>query len=383
MSFSAWKTFSEALHRDLLDPDLFSFNCAIPQPKSPLHVYTSPLTSSRFEFMTSLSLSADFCNSDLIRLSDIPNLVVLEIINSTDSQKAFCVGDRLIREWHIAAKNNSAFSVLRFLRLWNFENVTNRSLAFLDAFPALAVYDVGGCNVKDQSSPPLGWSQIWQENFSARLQHACFQRSQRLLFHRKDGAAQVQNVALLQSGVEEPDSQQSTPHPKSDQLKNLGKMMFVPRAEVPKFLNQPAVSTWLDQDSSVRINETVDMWEKMTRTLCPIVGDIRNDADLVRAGFDITDQAVVRNALVNSAPMASLRLGPKCHLSSRARRTSCIRTDLLHPFNMNEARMDGHGTFEKDGRESKRTQAVKQDRQEHGVMKSKKRKLDDLLNSFL
>ena len=333
--------------------------------------------------MTSLSLSADFSNSDLIKLSDIPNLAVLEIINTTDSSKAFCVGDRLIREWHLAAMSHRAFSVLRLLRLWNFENITNRSLAFLDAFPALAVYDVGGCNVKYHPPPPRGWSQIWQENFSARLRHACLQRSQHFLFHRQDGATQVENVGLLQAGLEEPEVQQSTPHPKSDQPKAQGKMMFIPRAEVPNFLNQPTVASWLYEDVPERRSGKVDTWEKMTYELSPVVGDIRNDADLARAGFDITDQAVVGNALVNSVPMASLRLGPKCHLSSRERRTSCIRTDLLHPLNINKARVDSHGTFEEDSREPTRPRAAKQDRKEQGVMGSKKRKLNDLLNSFL
>lgn len=362
MSFDTWKVFSEALRHDVLDPGLFSFSCTIKEPKSPLDIFTCPLTSSSFQFLASLSLSAGFPIPDLIRLSDVSNIAVLEVINTSRSAGAFCDGDRLVRAWHLAALNNGSFSVLRFLRLWNFQNVTGRSLEFLSAFPALAVYDVGGCNfdIEPQLSH-LEWTQVYGDNDLRTLKDACLKCNQ----------------YTLQSGSEESKSQQPTSH----QSNGHSKMRFRPRKLVRPVLD-PMLAASLVQKNLSSKNGVIATWEEMTYEFCPVVGELRNDADLAQAGFDIGDQVVVGNTLVNSIPVASLRLGRRQSFSFLDLRMTFIRTDLLYPFGMN-AREDAHNNVEEKGSQSTHRETNKRERQGQGVTQSKKRKLDDLLGSLL
>jgi hypothetical protein len=340
--------------------------------------------------MTSLSITTHFSIPDLVRLSDIPNLSILEIINLSNSESAFGVGDRLIRAWSLAASNDGTFSVLRILRLWNYENLTSQSLAFLNSFPALALYDVAGCgftlNTKLQARQ-LGWTPIVETDVTGVLKDACIERI--LLMQDRLGveAEPLQTV----------DAQQSN---------GQANMIFIPRAEVPRFLIKTNLST-LPQSSGqpcdlsgttdkIRIKKpgrwnrssgtfndsqpssraTVHTWEDLMYKIFPRLGELRNDADLLRAGVDIGDQAVMGGRLVNSVPMAALRLGSPYSTTTTLRPLSFIRINL--PSTANAAtKVDGCDAVENVTKDLHNTKRKWQ------VMRGKKRKLDDLLDSFL
>lgn len=136
--FNTWSIFSKLLSRDASTMNLLRYHQKIENPSCHLGVYTGPLTSKSFNFITSLSITTSCPVPDLVKLSTVTNLGILEIIN-TKGVEYIAVGDRLLRSWHIAAVENKAFTVLRILRLWRHEGLTEKSLSYLNGFPALAV----------------------------------------------------------------------------------------------------------------------------------------------------------------------------------------------------------------------------------------------------
>ena len=123
----------------------------------------------------------------------------------------------------------------------------------------------------------------------------------------------------------------------SEQLSDGAKVRRMPRAQVPAFLVQkldkPAVECeaspternldrlakaykkYKVKDGRQKVHDRQRLskpqtWDLPAYKSFARIGQLRNDADLFRAGVVIADQAVAGNELVNSVPMASLRLGP-------------------------------------------------------------------------
>jgi hypothetical protein len=328
MSFDIWRMFSKLLDRGDTTLRLIRYREAIESPRSPLDIYTAPLTSIEFEFITSLSLTTGFSLSDLVKLSSITNLGVLEIVNTSGTAQRI-IGDRLIRAWNIAALNDGAFKVLRILRLWNHIEVTSKSLVYLNSFPALGLYDVRGCGFDAHSrinARSLGWQPTLDPNILGVLQAACVTRALHMQSALGIGSKPIRRVS-------------------ADQLWDGAKVWKLPRKELPNFLTRDATSrpgtprsnrqSYIDmhklvdklqtENPDLEIKkyrwETLDRhmfaesrmkqtWEFQTYTAFARLGELRNDSDLRRAGIDIGDQAMVNNELVNSVPMVSIRLGP-------------------------------------------------------------------------
>ena len=367
MSFHTWSIFSESLRRDTPDLFLYYFTSTISEPKSSLDVYTAPLASNPLSFITSLSITVACPVPDLVRLSDVSNLAVLEIIHwKMDSDRALGLGDRLVRAWYLAALNG-AFPVLRILRMWDFKNLTERSLSFLNAFPALSLYDVRGCGFDNISSlpPVLGWTPIPKSNFSSDLMKAC---KENILAWSRLGNI---GAELEQSNAEDANSQQSKP-PQSFDWESIA---FISRAEVPNSLNQ--------LDFIPRSMTIPDTWDDMTYRLSPLVGAARNDTDLTRAGFNIGDPLAIGKKLGSSIPTVSLRVGQYQYQypRHRSRCIAYIRNDLTYSLTANICE-GGHKVVE-ERREYMHGETTKCERQGQGVMQTKKRKLNDLLNSLL
>lgn len=310
--------------------NLLRYREEIKTPKSTLDIYTIPLTSRTFDFITSLSITTTFSVPELVKLSSITNLGVLEIINIA-GRPDHTVGDRLIKAWSLAATNEGAFPVLRILKLWNHEELTYKSLVYLNSFPALAVYDVRGCGFDLSSrihARRLGWKPTLESNILGLLQAACVERA---------------ILMPIQLGLEPKVVRQST----SQQLWDGARVWKLPRSEVRVFLTRPETAipgpqllkspsyveseVFLDcvQDNDdlaeARLNtlrwKVLDAelftksrfrqtWEFETYTEFSRIGELRNDYDLVQAGVQVGDQAIVRAEFVTSVPFASIRLGP-------------------------------------------------------------------------
>jgi hypothetical protein len=313
--------FSKLLHKDGAPSfSLLRYRHEIKTPRSPLHVYANPLVSPSFDFITSLSITTPFPFSDLVRLSRITNLGVLEIINTAaprtidSASESFHqgVGDRLIRAWHLAAVNDGAFKALRVLKLWNHEDLTSKSLVYLNSFPALGVYDVKNCAFDGSAkvhARQLGWKPTLEQNILGLTEAVCRER-----------------VALLH----DPLGAGSKPLRRAS-YGDLGdvKVRKIPRSEARKFLcqredlelkaelersaqEQPKVAI-LDSKELIRVisreSKTRDSRDTETNTIYARIGELRNDSDLAAAGISIGDQIVLGDELANSLPMVSLYLG--------------------------------------------------------------------------
>lgn len=336
--------------------------------------------------MTSLSISVDVSNSELAKLPELLNLIVLELVCPVNSRNPYSVGDRQLRDWHSAVLNDGAFPVLRFLRLWGYEEVSSRSLTYIDTFPALAVFDVTRCGVTHKSPIPSGWTQIWGDNPSRVLANACSDRNEHLhkpkaRAYTYDRASETLSNESAKLESDPPGSDHATPHSMVAQSENRNGMRFIPRGDMPKFLSQPLQAARLRRDGLYDSHTKVDTWGKTTYHVSPLVGDIRHDADLAKAGFDIHDQPVIKNALINSVPLASVRLGPKYNISNTSSRISFVRSDVLYPLNLRAPPAVDHSVKGDAG--FTEFPSIYGDSYTRGVMDSKKRKLNDLLDSFL
>jgi hypothetical protein len=358
-------------------------------------MYTSPITSISFDFITYLSITTAFPVPDLFKLSSIPNLGVLEIINGI-GRSPYGVGDRLIRAWHLAAVENGAFPVLRILKLWNHEDLTSQSLIYLNSFTALAIYDVSGCGFTLNSkidARRLGWRPTCDGDLEL-LEATCVKKV--ALLRASEGC--VKNSVHKSSVRQFSDKAQVATLPRAEVASFLTRL-GLPTPEVPPVQkNQDNAVCLEDLDKSepelatrgkqkkvadtVRIAKTeVETWDAPAHNLFARIGELRNDLDLARAGLAIGDQAVIGNQLVNSVPMVSLRLG-KTSPESNSQKLAFVRIKV--PLPTDEApktRSHGHESRTENGPVTP-VSAIPAPRAKP-VMRKKKRALDDMLNSFL
>jgi hypothetical protein len=433
--------FSRLLHDgDFPTLNLFRYRQAFERPLSPLHVYSEPLTSHSFEFITSLSINAVFTVPELVKLSNITNLGILEIIHDArlDSHIAVPpspVSDRLIRAWHFAALNEGKFRVLRIVKLWNHVDVTSTALLYLNSFPALALFDVRGCGFLTEAridAKRLGWKPMLEPNVLALLEAACFEKA----------------MILQQSLGVEPKPLRK---PSARQLSDSSTIRKIPRSEVASFLVRPETvipgEPLVDSKQYTRIHQELDSsqsrkkrskgrksdlmdsylssgsrayetWEFVSYTSFSRIGELRNDGDLMNAGVPVQDSAVlVGNELVTPLPMVSVRLGTSKNFPSLiesahkpfygslqedvsalkfVREQATVRGGrylafirIKVPKDENNANEAHEASFRGDANiypncvtPPEQSQSGPAKRRKVGVMKSKKMNLDDVLNSF-
>ncbi len=117
-----------------------------------------------------------------------------------------------MRAWSAAAAEGGAFTKLRVLILRNHEEITSRSLEYLNSFPSLTLYKVFGCNVgvmDEEKAKGFGWScESSKELLDALLKdkriarswdlsiHACFRRAGGLSFEMPE-VAETEHVDSL------------------------------------------------------------------------------------------------------------------------------------------------------------------------------------------
>ncbi|TVY24523.1 hypothetical protein LHYA1_G006905 [Lachnellula hyalina] len=337
ISLDTWLIFSKLLHKEEESTlKLMRYRQDIAAPKAPLQVYTAPLISPSFDFITCLSITIVSKISDLVKISLMKNLGSLEIIHTRqNSATRSPVTDRLMRSWHQAAMDDGAFPVLRIMRLWSHPELTSKSLVYLNSFPAMAVYDVRWCAFDLDANfrlhaKNLGWVATLEPDVLGLMEAACLERAFRM---RDDNAKSVEKAA-------------------AHQLRDGSSIRRIPRSKVRAFLTQSELPVAGDAVSErsvyARIQEDMgilepqypekdtkdsrrknrvstgniqvrpplskhraaETWEFPLYTTFSKIGELRNDLDLKRAGVDIGDLVVVDNELVNSVPMVSLRLGP-------------------------------------------------------------------------
>lgn len=123
---------------------LYRYRQHICKPNLDLRKYTEPLTSLPTDFISHLVLSGgcEFRTNDLLCLTDMNNLGVLEIIQPDYPLHLPSfpeVTDRLIRGW---TEKVNPFPLLRVLKIWGDQFITKESLQWVSKFPSLAFYEV-------------------------------------------------------------------------------------------------------------------------------------------------------------------------------------------------------------------------------------------------
>lgn len=175
ISFHLWSIFSVRLfEQESFLSSKLTYYQNISSPKSPLAIYTQALTSTSYEFISALVITTPFSVPDLIEISNLVNLVTLEIINYSNPRHSV-VSDILVKAWSLCACQKKSFQVLRVLRLWNHWEITPKSLEYLLHFPALSLCDMRGCNLERSNSRKCdGWKYVGNKISLTSQKNECF-----------------------------------------------------------------------------------------------------------------------------------------------------------------------------------------------------------------
>ncbi|RKF59109.1 putative cbs domain-containing protein [Golovinomyces cichoracearum] len=252
VSFHVWSLFSDRLNEDHNSlKGISRYSQIINTPRSALATYTRALTSINFNFITALTITIPFPLPDLVRLSELVNLVALEIINNSDPCQS-SVSDFLVKAWSLSASNQESFQILRILKLWYHREITPNSLEHIARFPALAIYDVRGCSF--------------------------------------DGYKHQRNLDWNFKGI-------------CDPLIKLEKYMNE-RVNLNGSLSKPS-----DQKSHTDA-VAPNSWDDKIYKLIHMIGQIRTDYDFQKACFKVKTTSAYMKRRMGNAPLACLSLGP-------------------------------------------------------------------------
>lgn len=172
MNLDTWKKISKRLlsdkHDTVKELGLRRYRQEIESPGPELSFYTGPVTSTSFDFLTSLTITAWYSTRDLVNLADVVNLGILQIYETEESMLEHklekLVPDRLLRAWARLAVEKGAFSVLRVLKFHVIEGgLTGGSLRHFNSFPALGLIYPGPHGMSEFVSvkaKELGWQAL-------------------------------------------------------------------------------------------------------------------------------------------------------------------------------------------------------------------------------
>ncbi|CAL3971664.1 hypothetical protein PZA11_004981 [Diplocarpon coronariae] len=328
-----WILFSKVLNKENGIPlSLLRYRETIEFPRLSLDSYTTALVSPNFEFLASLSITAIFPVPELVKLSHLKNLVVLEIVHTVGATVESGVSDRLLRTWYEAAIREAAFRVLRILKLWNHNKLTSNSLSYINAFPALALYDLRGCNLEIGArgkAKLLGWRSSLEPGTLALFEALCVEKAMSMrvsdgndtLPIRRAPSHQLQDDSIIRrlarGDVREflTDPSRSVRRPSPDgipQWEEIQKAIDYLARSRPLFPFTEMRFGYFNRDSMNKASPAykTETWDFDLYTTLSRIGELRLDQDLRQAGLEVTDQVIVNGELVNSVPLASVRLGP-------------------------------------------------------------------------
>lgn len=338
-----------------------------------------------------------FSVPDLVKLSKITNLGVLEILNNIEIlnhdgvSKTLTngIGDRIVRAWHTASLNEGAFRVLRILKLWYHKELTSNTLAYVTSFPSLAVYDVRGCDFGSEAYPlakDYGWELSSNRNILAQLEHRCEER----VLEMQQVCEKDRPPARYLRGSH------------AQHLWDNGKRVLIPREDAQRLHGQKSIKGMKDASGphipkKPKTQQSEDEPGGHERTLCKSaaaglsapknwdfeiycafvrIGELRDDSDLTRAGVHIGAHAVAVNELISSIPLVSICLGPKPSRPLLSRGFTFMRIKIPSRI---FAKTDCHA----GALDASCTSNTTNKRRCPSIMRAKKRKLDDVLSSFL
>ncbi|OAA81846.1 hypothetical protein LEL_01391 [Akanthomyces lecanii RCEF 1005] len=309
----AWRIFSEVLMSDDEEDQvlgLYRFRQHVCRPEEELKIYTQPLNSSSVDFITHITISGDcmFTGNELLSLADMKNLGVLELIKPADSIMASFphVSDRIVRGWSDAP---DPFPLLRVLRIWGDQSVTEVSLRWVAKFPSLVLYDVMAG--KDdwtsayEEAEATGWTvsqQVTRAEDTSILRYLMLLApGEEIPMNRFSDLSRGIDVDLINLSSDPRCVLKRVPHgrapPLLDYLMDPAKVsmqqanfLHKPAPKEVKFCHETAFETWA-------------FW------LYSLIGQLSGDRDLRSRGVRPEEQTVAGPFVLPSKPMACLFLG--------------------------------------------------------------------------
>ena len=379
MCLQAWKIFSRLLpvEHDEKPLGLYKFRHHICHPTDRLEVYLQPMTSPSVEFVSHLVISGgcEASTSDLICLAQMPNLGVLELIQPADDFRSPFpeVNDRLLRGW---AECDDPFRLLRVLRIWGTQDVTQDSLRWVSKFPSLALYDIVGCR-DDWRSPLLsaeehGWDLA---KVTAGTEDSLMRYLLALAPGEQSGGQSKQLARTVNADLASLCSDTQCA------------VKFVAEGQAPALLDyltdtaKVYTPSW-DLDASLRgagscATKPFDVWSFW---LYAFIGQLCGDSDLKACGIPADTKAVVGPFALPTRPVASLFLGHSGRGGIPARPAYVSRGLFAikqMSFTRNATRAGNEVPKAREAQMDKK--AVRQ----NGALRQRKRqRIDDILDSF-
>lgn len=389
----AWTLFSKFLLAEDDDKTLglYRFRQHLCRPGPDIRRYTQPLTSLSIDFITHLVISGgcEFSTHDLLCLTDIKNLGVLEIIQPADELRTVFpeVTDRLIRGW---TEKEEPFPLLRILRIWGDQSTTQESLQWVSKFPNLALYDVMGSRDDWTSPHEYASKHSWEladtlPGTEDSLLHYL------MLFAPADDAPPVNKTRDLARSID------------SDLVSLCGDsrcaVKFVENRQAPKLLDyltdaaKVSGYSW-NMDSAVSLGPRACHgipFEAWAFWLYSFIGQLSQDGDLDTYGGYDGAQAVAGPFVLPSKPMACLFLGhsgrggitSKPAYVSRGlfatKRFTFVRPSAIHGPSSPSSSKEPASTPEKNEATVK---PVKENDSTRTFRRQKRQRLDDVLKSF-
>lgn len=381
----AWKLFSKILVADDEDKTLglYRFRQHICRPTEELKVYTQPLTTPSADFITHLVISGgcQFSTHELLRLAHMKNLGVLELIQPADEMRATFpkISDRLIRGW---TEMENPFPLLRVLRIWGDQEITQESLRWVTKFPSLALYDV------------MASRNDWPSPSGAALEYG---------WEIAGSASGIEDSLLRYLMLFAPLEQI-----RSSRLKDLARRVdadlsslcsdsrcavkFVADRQAPPLLNyltdtaKAYLPTW-DIDAASREAGSCHgvAFESWGFWLYSFIGQLGEDQDLRSRGVQSNTQAVVGPFILPSKPFACLFLGHNGR-GGITNAPSYVSRGLFATKRMTFARprilRGAEATPLPKRMPSKTTNVAWSERAEPSLRSNKRQRLDDVLQSL-
>lgn len=135
-----------------------------PEPED-LPLYISRMTSTNLSWLVCLTITAPFKHTDIINISTLRNLVVLDVGAAHSTYAPSTTGlvtDSVIRSWGRSVAETSAFPKLQAILLREQAEVTHLSLTYLNLFPSLVLFGVKSCfrpcRTTRAMAESLGWT---------------------------------------------------------------------------------------------------------------------------------------------------------------------------------------------------------------------------------
>ncbi|KAM3451272.1 hypothetical protein MY3296_005416 [Beauveria thailandica] len=313
----AWKIFSELLMTDERNGpalDLYRFRQHLCHPEEELKLYIQPLNSTSVDFISHIIISGNciFEGNELLALADMKNLGVLELIKPADGSFASFpkVNDRIIRGWSEAV---DPFPLLRVLKIWGDQTVTEVSLRWVAKFPSLVLYDViagkDGWTSASEEAKATGWTVSQQisrsEDISILRYLTLFDPGEKMYMER---------FVSLSRSID-------------DDLINLSSdarcvLKHVPYNEAPPLLDclmEPATVSVIQPDYYRKAVPTEAQFcheaafEAWAFWLYSLIGQLSSDRDMESRGIKPEQHTVAGPFVLPSKPMACLFLGHSGH----------------------------------------------------------------------